>query len=398
MTSLVTVINTMTGEQGVGEAANYRSLFDDVSAAKLADGEPWGAWRPERVLMLGDIQAARYQVAINPDLVSVPALHYVPIEGRWQPPTLKTDLWASMRPVAMTEFGADEIEKVMGERPPVIYHGVDSTIFHPVKPSKPVTLAPEGRPPWRLTSKAECKSGWSNFFKTKMAARMGPDGPIHTDKWMLRTDRHMPRKFYNSMLRGLVPVLGEHPDALIICHCSGTDQGGSLPDTIAKLPGAKQISGEEVGPESWSLFGREYAQVIVTNTPGLERNTLASLYNAADLYLSTSAEGFGLTIAEALACGVPAVGLDYSAVPEVIGDAGALIPVAYEFDNPYDSFWAAPDEVQFTAAVNALLNDPNQRDIMGRKGPRHVRRNFVWADKAKQFADLLQSTALAEAA
>jgi glycosyltransferase involved in cell wall biosynthesis len=340
-------------------------------------------------------------MAINPDLASVPALHYVPIEGTWHSPNLKHDLWAAARPVAMTEFGADEIEKVMGERPPVIYHGVDSRIFHPVKPSDPITIAPEGVKPWSITSKTECKTGWGHFFKTKLAAK-GKDAngaPIHTDKWMLRTDRHMPRKFYNAMLRSLVPVLAEHPDALLICHCSGTDQGGSLPDTIAKLPGAEHLTGDQGGPESWSLFDRPFAQVIVTNSPGLEREVLASLYNAADLYLSTSAEGFGLTIAEALACGVPAVGLDYSAVPEVIGEAGVLVPIAYEFDNPYDSFWAAPDEAQFAIAVDALLKDPDRRAQLGRKGPRHIRKQFVWADKARQFADILnQPAAIIEAA
>jgi len=280
----------------------------------------------------------------------------------------------------------------------MVYHGVDSTIFHPVKASNPITLKPQGQKPWSINSKAECKHAWSQFFATKMPAIQGPNCPIHTDKWIGRTDRHMPRKLYNAMLRSLVPVLGEHPDAIFIIHCSGTDQGGSLPDTIGKMPGANKLSGDSTSPESWSLFDREYAQVIVTNNSGLERNALASLYNAFDLYVSNSPEGFGLTIAEALACGVPAVGLDYSAVPEVIGPAGVTVPAAYEYDNPYDSFWAAPDEVKFTEAVDAMLRDKERRETLGRKGPRHVRANFVWADKARQFADILQASAPVEVA
>jgi glycosyltransferase involved in cell wall biosynthesis len=395
MTSLVNVVNTMTGEAGVDTAADMRSIFEDVNRSSLISGEPWGSWRPERVILLGDIQATRYQVAINPDFVSVPALHYVPIEGRWQPPTLKDDLWAMSQPVAMSEFGADEIAKVTGSRPTVVYHGVDTAIFHPVKPSKPITLQPPDAKPWSITSKDECKQAWAQFFNTKLPAR---PGPVNTDKWMLRTDRHMPRKGYNAMLRALVPVLASNGDAVLICHCSGTDQGGSLPDTIAKLPNAERISGEKGGPESWSLVKRPDAQIIVTNTPGLDRNALATLYNAADLYVSTSAEGFGLTIAEAIACGVPAVGLDYSAVPEVIGPAGVTVPIAYEFDNPYDSFWAAVNEQRFAETVHTLLNDPDQRELLGRKGPRHVYRNFQWADKARQFSDLLHAAPLEAAA
>ena len=37
-------------------------------------------------------------------------------------------------------------------------------------------------------------------------------------------------------------------------------------------------------------------------------------------------EGFGLPVLEALACGTPVVGSDVSSIPEVVGDAGVLLP------------------------------------------------------------------------
>jgi alpha-1,3-rhamnosyl/mannosyltransferase len=116
---------------------------------------------------------------------------------------------------------------------------------------------------------------------------------------------------------------------------------------------------------------------------------LTALYNAADVYLSTSAEGFGLTVAEAIACGTPAVGLDYSAVPEVIGPAGLLAPVAYLVDNEYDHAWAAVHEPKFGEAVATLLDDEPLRKRLGRAGPDHVRAMFDWDRAALAFAGII---------
>jgi glycosyltransferase involved in cell wall biosynthesis len=130
---------------------------------------------------------------------------------------------------------------------------------------------------------------------------------------------------------------------------------------------------------------------------GAPRDILAALYNASDVYASNSAEGFGLTIAEAIACGVPAVGVGYSAVPEVIGPAGIIVPEGGLIDNEYDHFWWAADERAFGGAVEKLVRDPDLRTSLGREGPKHVAANFTWAAAARAFAGLIE-TAVAERA
>ncbi len=53
---------------------------------------------------------------------------------------------------------------------------------------------------------------------------------------------------------------------------------------------------------------------------------LVELYGAADLMVSPSTfEGFGLTFAEAMACGCPVVGVAVTSIPEVVGEGGLLV-------------------------------------------------------------------------
>jgi len=53
---------------------------------------------------------------------------------------------------------------------------------------------------------------------------------------------------------------------------------------------------------------------------------LAELYNAADVFVTLSkSEGFGIPVAESMACGTPVVASNMSALPEVVGKAGILV-------------------------------------------------------------------------
>lgn len=314
-------------------------------------------WKPDAAVMLGDYTAARGNVlghtALRRAFSSLPVYHYCPIEGIGLPASW-AELWQIIRPVAMSEFGADQIATVTGTRPPVIPHGVSTDDFYPVAANRP--------------------GYWTDGLTvtSKMAAKLVLKYP--PDRIMvLRTDRHMPRKRYNSLLRAMSPVFSEVPTLDLVIHCRPDDQGGSLWDAISKLP-------EE---------HRE--RVKLTNAHdtyrGLSRPMLNVLYNAADIYASTSAEGFGLTVAEALACGVPAVAMDYSAVPEVVGPAGILVPYAHLVDNEYDHFWAAVDEQKFAEAIIRLARKPSLRRELGSQGPRQIAK-YSWDTTAALFADL----------
>ena len=371
LVSLPWAVNDMTGEAGtIGAADGIPALLNGTSRALLCNKEPVGSWKPDACIVLGDFVAARHIVGRFLDAFrSVPSFHYVPVEGKGLPPAWG-EMWREVAPVAMSKFGADQIGRATGITPPVVYHGVDTTVFRPVSKAKPLIVR---NPSVILASKEDCKHAWLQWLcETNKVDRI-------PKKWILRTDRHMPRKRYNSLIRSLAPALARHPDWCLVLHCNPMDQGGYLPDTLSKLPEAVR------------------GQVLLTDAAGIPRDLLVTLYNAADLYVSNSAEGFGLTIAEAIACGVPAVGIDYSAVPEVIGPAGVTVSEGSLLDNEYDHFWFAVNEEKFGGAVEHLMTHATKRQDLGRKGPKHVTDNFRWDTAAAEFLALIQST-LARAA
>ena len=346
----------------VNDADGWMALTRKGGVVGLLNGSVWSDdWTPEAAILLGDFFAARELVmpARFPEVAAafraVPTFHYVPVEGVDLPPAWR-DLWEIVTPIAMSRFGATQIEAVTGVAPPMVYHGVDVSVFHPVSPERPIRLGE-----MTLRSKADCKK------------LFGGD-PRH--KWVLRTDRHMPRKRYPSLLRAMSLVLARRSDTFLVMHCRSDDQGGNLNDSISKYHP--------------SIAARMVNTGFHDKAGGASRDILRALYNAADIYVSVSAEGFGLTIAEAIACGVPAVGMDYSAVPEVIGPAGVVVPIAGLIDNEYDHFWAAVDEKAFARAVDSLLDDDLLRKRLGQEGPPHVRANFDWSRAAIEISGAIR--------
>jgi glycosyltransferase involved in cell wall biosynthesis len=61
----------------------------------------------------------------------------------------------------------------------------------------------------------------------------------------------------------------------------------------------------------------------------IPQEDLPLVYNLATLFVyPTIYEGFGLPVLEAMACGVPVITSQISSLPEIVGDAGVLIPVS----------------------------------------------------------------------
>ena len=82
---------------------------------------------------------------------------------------------------------------------------------------------------------------------------------------------------------------------------------------------------------------------------------MPALLNAAEVFAFPSEfEGFGLPPLEAMACGIPVVCSDAASLPEVVGDAGMVVP---------------PRDVKaWVQAIDRLLGDPTLRAGFGARG------------------------------
>jgi glycosyltransferase involved in cell wall biosynthesis len=113
----------------------------------------------------------------------------------------------------------------------------------------------------------------------------------------------------------------------------------------------------------------------VTYTGKIETSDLVRHYSSAAMLVVPSIyEGFGLPAAEAMACGAPVISTTAGALPEVVGDAGILVPPG--------------DTRAIVQAVSALLDDGSRRRQMGALGKERVARLFNWDNAAKETAEV----------
>jgi glycosyltransferase involved in cell wall biosynthesis len=96
------------------------------------------------------------------------------------------------------------------------------------------------------------------------------------------------------------------------------------------------------------------------------------------LLMPTVREGFGLAIAEAMACGLPVVASNCSAIPELIdeGKGGFLCPVG--------------DVDAFAEKINLLADSPILRREMGNYNRAKVEKMFTLDRMASEYQELFE--------
>jgi len=139
------------------------------------------------------------------------------------------------------------------------------------------------------------------------------------------------------------------------------------------LPGSKWVVGE--GPQLEELRAR-YPDVYFAGV--FPQAELARIYRAADVFVFPSrTDTFGLVLLEAMACGVPVASTTGGALPEVVGDAGVLVPPG--------------DAVALASAIAELLEDPARREELGEAARRRIEQQFSWQVTARQMTDYYQT-------
>ncbi len=114
---------------------------------------------------------------------------------------------------------------------------------------------------------------------------------------------------------------------------------------------------------------------FVEFTGRIEDEEFAHYYARATLAVVPSLyEGFGFPAGEAMACKTPVVSTTGGALPEVVGDAGVLVPPG--------------DSKALASAIVSLLDDPERRHRLGEEGFRRVHEQFTWRRAAECMVEV----------
>lgn len=155
----------------------------------------------------------------------------------------------------------------------------------------------------------------------------------------------------------------------------------TLLDAFSRLP-AHDVGLVLVGDKGW-----HYAEIFQRiEALGLSQRVLLAgyapdedlplWYNAASLLVFPSVyEGFGLPVAQAMACGAPVVAANTSSIPEVVGEAAIL------FD--------PQDTDALTTALNRALTEPGLAIELRARGLARAER-FSWQSSAATLAAVYQ--------
>lgn len=348
---------------------------------KLVQGDVYGQSRyvemlgeimPDAVLILNDpyiVLRFLFRNKYDEEIVLArlrPVIAYIPIDGTNYPP-----IWGQIsslvantdpipnspepffQPVIMSEHG-----RTLYPDAPLIYHGVDTERYRPVDATHPITMS-SGTV---IRSKADAKR----------ALGLEPN-----DFLVLRVDRNSHRKNYADSWRALVPLMKRYTNIHVWFHCKAEGDSVELAQVLGREP---------------AVANRFHFPGSFNTRVGWDENDLLAVYNAADVFLSTSSgEGFGLTLAEAAACALPIVAQNVSAIPEVVGPGAILLdPARLTTVDAGQDQWL-PNVEAFTDALDRLYNSRKMRRELGEAGRNHVTR-LTWDEAARRFDQLITKT------
>lgn len=173
------------------------------------------------------------------------------------------------------------------------------------------------------------------------------------DRYVLFVGNLLPHKNIGGLLRAFAAIAPHVPHQLAIVGA----RDGRFAHALATQAAHLGVSGRTV----WLDY--------------VAADELPFIYAGADVYVHPSLyEGFGLTVLEAMACGVPVVSTRGGSLPEVGGDA---------------VLWSEPGDVEGLAAgLHRLLSDETLRSKLREEGLRRAR-EFTWQRTGRVIIDIL---------
>lgn len=283
-------------------------------------------------------------------------------------------------------YGMLDVEQTM----PLI-----TTLHHPITFDRRIDLAQTRNPYRKLTLRR-----WYGFLR--MQGRVARSAralmtPSETSKRDIARDFGVDPARMQVILLGVddgfvPPTKPRVPGRILAMASADAPMKGisTLLEAFAKLRTERDVelllvTKPQPGGRTEKLIDKLSIGDAVRFVHGVSEAELVELMGSAEVACVPSLyEGFSLPTAELMACATPLIVSRAGAIPEVVGPDGLCADLV------------TPGDVgELTAALAALLDDPERRAEMGRAGRRRVEEMFSWravaATVAAAYEDVIAS-------
>jgi glycosyltransferase involved in cell wall biosynthesis len=198
------------------------------------------------------------------------------------------------------------------------------------------------------------------FYKTEDKQALKKQYKLDSFNVLICNARGQQRKNVPVLIDAFKQVLQEIPETTLIL-ASGMTQTKTDDNHLDGYDLDRFVS--EQGLTDYILLPRS-----IENKGPIDDETLNLQYNLADINILPSwGEGFGLPFIEAGICEVPSIGVDNSAVHEILKSRGVLVqPRALVYNND-GSAYSLCNSTDLKDAIVDLIKDTKKREELGKK-------------------------------
>ncbi|GII55818.1 glycosyl transferase family 1 [Planotetraspora thailandica] len=276
------------------------------------------------------------------------------------------------------------------------YFPVVGTIHHPISVDRRIEL--EAAKGWKKLSMRR----WYGFVRMQsfVAPRLSPIltvsesslADIHRDFGVPEDNMRLIPLGVDTRFFHPRPELPKRPGSIVAVASADSPMKGvaTLLRATAKLATERDVhltvvSKPTPGGPTESLVAELSLGDRVTFVHGISDDELAELIATSEVSVVPSLyEGFSLPAVEHMASGTPLVASRTGALPEVVGDAAIQV-------EPGD-----PEEL--AAVLRRLLDSPEEREAVGRKGYDRVMERYAWPVVAQRTVEAYREAIAAHTA